>query len=104
MSILPGELGCLTKSTNIRMTTMHGKRITTPSGTEMLEFPFNRSGRRKKAKRDNSLPERECLPFSSVDGSWSAGVDGSSLEARRRRSMVMDSLEGSDWKLSGRRV
>lgn len=44
ISILPGDAGCLTNMTRIRMTTMHGKRTTTPSGTEMVELPFNLMG------------------------------------------------------------
>lgn len=43
------DLGCRTNSTNINTTTMQGNRSTTPSGMEMLELPFNRNGRRKKA-------------------------------------------------------
>jgi hypothetical protein len=46
------DLGCRTKSTNINTTTMHGKRSTTPRGMEMLELPFNLSGRRKNANLD----------------------------------------------------
>jgi len=45
INILPDELGCLTNSTRIRMTTMHGNSSTTPRGTEMAEFPFSLSGR-----------------------------------------------------------
>jgi hypothetical protein len=66
INILPGELGCLTKSTKIRMTTMQGKRMTTPSGTETLELPFKRIGRRKKSSRDHNLPVRPF--FSDMDG------------------------------------
>lgn len=84
MSILPGELGCLTKSDNMTMTTMTGKRITTPRGTDMLEFPFNRSGLLKKARRDILLG-RGVAPFSSMDGSCGPR-DG----ANRRRRSIMD--------------
>lgn len=58
ISILPGEFGCLTKSMRIRITTMSGKMMTTPMGIEMVEFPLRRKGRRKKARRDHSRPER----------------------------------------------
>jgi hypothetical protein len=47
INILPGFDGCLTNNTRMRITTMSGKRITTPSGTEMLEFPLNLNGRLK---------------------------------------------------------
>lgn len=43
-SILAGELGCLTNSARIRMTTMQGKTTTTPSGTEMVELPRSLNG------------------------------------------------------------
>jgi hypothetical protein len=47
ISILPDELGCRTNSVRMRMTTMQGKRMTTPRGTEMAELPRSRSGRRR---------------------------------------------------------
>ncbi len=43
------DLGCRTKSTKINTTTMQGNNSTTPRGIEMLELPFNLSGRRKNA-------------------------------------------------------
>jgi len=46
------DLGCRTNSTRINTTTIQGNRSTTPKGMEMLELPFNRSGRRKKANLD----------------------------------------------------
>lgn len=91
MSILPGELGCLTKSDNMRMTTMTGKRITTPRGTDMLEFPFNRSGLLKKANRDDILLGRGVAPFSSIDGSCGAR-DGANRDTRRKRSIVDEGI------------
>jgi len=73
----------------MRMTTMHGKRMTTPRGTDMLELPFNLSGRLKKANLDAIMPALDLRPFSS-DGSWAAGV-GAIFDTRRRRSMM-------DWR------
>ncbi len=52
INILPGDAGCLTKSTRMRMTTMQGKSTTTPNGTDILEFPRNLKGLRKKARRE----------------------------------------------------
>lgn len=70
INILPGEAGCLTNSTRMRMTTMHGKMMTTPRGTETLEFPLNLKGRRKRARREPIAPERALRPpFSSDTGS-----------------------------------
>lgn len=46
------DLGWRTKSTKINTTTIHGNNRTTPSGIEMLELPFNRSGRLKNANLD----------------------------------------------------
>jgi hypothetical protein len=43
------DLGCRTNSTKISTTTMQGNNRTTPRGIEMLELPFNLSGRRKNA-------------------------------------------------------
>lgn len=42
MSIRPGESGCLTKRTSIKIKTMQGKIRTMPRGIEMRELPFNR--------------------------------------------------------------
>lgn len=49
------DLGCRTNSTKINTTTIQGNSRTTPRGIEMLELPFNRSGRRKKANLDEAL-------------------------------------------------
>jgi hypothetical protein len=68
INILPGELGCLTNRTSMRITTMQGKRTTTPRGTDMLELPFNLRGLRKKARRD-AIPFAFALVFSSLVGS-----------------------------------
>ena len=43
------DLGCLTNSTNINTTTMHGNKRTTPRGIEMLELTRSRNGRLKNA-------------------------------------------------------
>ena len=71
INILPGDEGCLTKSTSIRMMTMQGKRMTTPSGTEMLEFPLSLNGLRKNARREDSDIGRGFTSrrFSSAVGS-----------------------------------
>ena len=59
------DLGCRTNSTNINTTTIHGNSRTTPNGIEMLELPFNLSGRLKKANLEDPL----LLDFpSSVEG------------------------------------
>jgi hypothetical protein len=50
--MLTPDLGCRTNRTNINTTTIQGNSRTTPRGIEMLELPFNRSGRRKKANLD----------------------------------------------------
>lgn len=57
ISIRPGEFGCLTKRMRMRMTTMSGNNITTPTGIEMVELPLKRSGLRKKARRDHRRPD-----------------------------------------------
>jgi hypothetical protein len=59
------DLGWRTKSTRINTTTIHGKRSTTPSGIEMLELPFKRSGRRKKANLEEAF---DFVLTSSTDG------------------------------------
>jgi hypothetical protein len=59
------DLGCRTNSTKINTTTMQGNNRTTPRGIEMLELPFNLSGRRKNANLE------ETFVFSltsSIDG------------------------------------
>jgi hypothetical protein len=49
------DLGCRTNSTKINTTTIQGNNNTTPSGMEMLELPFNLSGRLKKASLELTL-------------------------------------------------
>jgi hypothetical protein len=58
------DLGCLTNSTKINTTTMQGNKSTTPKGIEMLEFPLNLSGLRKKA----SLEVTFVFLTSSIEG------------------------------------
>jgi hypothetical protein len=76
-SILPDELGCLTKRTSINMTTNMGKTMMAPNGTDTEELPRNRNGLLKKASREAKV----CLLFplpvfsSSSVGSWMARVD-----------------------------
>jgi hypothetical protein len=50
-----GDEGFRTNSTKMNTTTIQGNRRTTPRGTEMLELPFNRKGRRKNASLDMNL-------------------------------------------------
>lgn len=75
--MLPGELGCLTKSTRIKITTNIGKMMITPRGTETVELPRNRNGLLKKASREPKVCFLLAVPvFSpSSDGSWIARVD-----------------------------
>lgn len=97
INILAGpELGCLTNNVKIRTTTMQGKRMTTPRGTEMLEFPFSLRGRLKYARREAIVPR--CL-FSSAVGRWGVWPTGRYFPARRRRSMMMDS--GAESRMAG---
>jgi hypothetical protein len=86
--MLPGDDGCLTNNTRIRTTTMHGKSMTTPSGTDMLEFPLNLNGLRKKARRKAHMFGR-VFGFSSDVGNW-GGPDPTSLLALRKRSITTD--------------
>lgn len=65
--------------------------MTTPRGTEIVEFPFNRSGLRKKAMRLSTA--LLCLEsrFSSR-GSCRGGLLGATLVALLIRSMARKSL------------
>ena len=92
INILPAELGCLTKRTRMRMTTMRGKRMTTPRGIEMAELPLRRRGLRKKAKRDHNLPGCcfDLWSFSSAVGS--GGGPERAFPARRIRSIAGEVL------------
>lgn len=74
------------------MTTMQGKRTTTPRGTEMLEFPRNRRGLRRNAMRLWKVLEGVERDFSSAVGNGDV-VDGTRLYARRMRSMVVDPVQ-----------
>jgi len=51
---------------------MQGKRMTTPRGTDMLEFPLNLSGLLKNARREANVFGRGLTSrrFSSAVGSW----------------------------------
>ncbi len=91
INIRPGELGCLTNRTRMRTMTRTGKMTTTPRGTEIEEFPRKRRGRLRKARR---AARPFCLAeplFSSRVGSWAwlVEVEGTILEALRKRSMVV---------------
>lgn len=78
INILPGDAGCLTKSTSMRITTIQGKSTTTPNGTDMLEFPLSLRGLRKKARREANrfvgriVDDDGFLSFSSEIGSGEA--------------------------------
>lgn len=76
------------------MTTIKGKSMTTPRGTDMLELPFSLKGRLKKARRDAMPLERLFLPFSSADGRWGVGPAGIYLRALWKRSMLGDYRPG----------
>lgn len=47
----PGESGCLTNRTSIKIMTTHGKMSTIPNGTEMRELPLSRMRLFKKLNR-----------------------------------------------------
>lgn len=68
INILPGELGCRTNSTKIRTTTSRGNIKTTPNGTDIVEFPRKRNGRRKKASPDETVFRFDPFLFSSCAG------------------------------------
>jgi hypothetical protein len=63
MFIMPFESGDLTKRTRISMMARTGNSKTKPSGSEMVEFPFNRMRRRKKASLGEAFSA--CLERSS---------------------------------------
>ena len=71
----PGEDGCRTMSTIIKIMTTHGNNSTAPSGTEIFELPFSRI---RLLKKDNLGANRS---FSSVKSAREGreGVDGSRL-------------------------
>jgi hypothetical protein len=63
-------------------TTIQGNRRTTPRGTEMLELPFKRKGRRKNASLDASLLFGRDSSFKER-----VGDEGRRFSARRTRSI-----------------
>ena len=65
----PGDEGCRTISTIIRIITMHGNKSTAPRGTEIFELPLSRMRRLKKDNRGVNLS------FSSLR-SWREGREG----------------------------
>ena len=73
MNTPPPDLWCRTNSSKINSTTMQGNNSTTPSGIDMLELPFNRSGRRKKASLDDGLDFPFIFESSSVGRSADDG-------------------------------
>lgn len=89
INILPGELGCLTNKVRMRTTTKTGKMMTTPAGTETVEFPRNRKGLRKKASRDDRPLLLGALFSSRVGSCMGGGVEGTSFEALWNRSMMV---------------
>lgn len=70
----------------MRINTSIGKKITTPRGTEIVEFPRRRNGRLKKAVRESAFLRLEPL-FSST-GSCKGDSLGAALVALRIKSMV----------------
>ena len=68
----PGEDGCRTMRTTIKIMTIHGNSNTAPNGTEILELPFSRM---RLLKKDNLGTNRSfSLLRSSREGR--AGVEG----------------------------
>ena len=68
----PGEEGCRTMRTMIKIMTMHGNSNTAPSGTETFELPFSRM---RLLKKDSLGTNRSfSLLRSSRDGR--TGVEG----------------------------
>lgn len=88
ISIRPGEPGWRTNRIKMRMTTSRGKRMTMPKGTETVELPRNRSGRRKRAKREVMAVRLGDLGLSSTEGSCKDRVEKTALEVRRKMSMM----------------
>jgi hypothetical protein len=77
------DLGCRTNSTKINTTTIQGNSRTTPRGIDMLELPFNLSGRLKNA----SLEVTFVFVFaSSIEGRF--GDEGS-----RFRTLCMNPID-----------
>lgn len=62
----PGEVGCRTMRTNMRIITRTGNNNNTANGTDTFEFPFNRIRLLKKSSRGNI--RSFCLPKSSSVG------------------------------------
>jgi hypothetical protein len=72
----------------MKITTIQGKRSTTPSGTEMVELPFNRKGLRKNSSLDASV----CFLFAvgkvSCFSNDIGSGEGMRFIARRTTSMI----------------
>ena len=51
MSLRPGESGCRRRINMTNMSRVRGKSSRTPSGMVMVELPFKRMRRRRKANR-----------------------------------------------------
>ena len=83
---------------------MHGKRMTTPRGTETLEFPRILIGLRKNARREaHVFPGRTLgASFSSATGSCVCLPAGIYLPARRRRSILVACIAGVQGWATGR--
>jgi hypothetical protein len=71
-------------------TTIHGNRRTTPRGTDIVEFPFNRKGRRKNSSLDASV----CFLFDR-NSSFSSGSEGSA--GRRFSTLLTTSIAARIW-------
>ena len=68
----PGEDGCRTTRTNMRMITRIGNNSNTANGTDTFEFPFNRIRLLKKSNLGNIRSFR--LPRSSSAGACDEGI------------------------------
>lgn len=68
ISMPPVDESCRITSTRINMMTIQGNKSTAPRGTDILEFPFRRIRRLKKANLE------EVLCFSRVGSSKGGGL------------------------------
>lgn len=80
-----GDEGCRIKSTRMIMTTIHGNSSTTPRGTEILEFPLNRNGRRKIANRVH-------IVFFFVFSVSAVGIEDEEAKGKRLRALRTTSI------------
>ena len=94
MSMPPVEESWRMTRTRINIMTIHGNKSTAPRGTDILEFPFRRIRRLKKANLEDDL----CVPPDGSSKGGGLGTEGIRLTRFWTRPIVPPPFFAEDRK------